>query len=320
MFGQVDILELLPEHQILSTNIKNIKELYQIDYGDTVETNPVLSKEYMFDKKGKLIREIEYEKFINKGDTIRVIIYYYKDSLLTKQRICTYPRFDNDSIVESEIIYTHTYDGNRLESFNRDNSYKEYYFYNEQGLIDSLISNWFFENKTSIYVYRDNGSLKKIRTYNSNNDEIESITLFDQSNREIKYNRFTPGNSHTTLNRKTKYNRNNKIRMSAIGTVEKWKIKKYYSYNQQDLLNSVKVKTIYPRSVSYEILIGNDSEDSSEKIKMNQKSNKEIEKRTVVKSHYIYKYNSNNFPVQIAVDLDQRVLRPLARTFIYEYY
>ena len=108
--------------------------------------------------------------------------------------------------------------------------------------------------------------------------------------------------------------------MSIRKTVENWRIKKYYTYNHQGLLSSIKVKTVYPRSVSYEMLIENDSEGSCEKIKRNQKPNKEIEKRTVLKSHYRYKYNSNNFPVQIAVDIDQKALRPVVRTFIYEYY
>ncbi len=326
MFGQTDILEFVNEHQILATNVKCIKEFYHIDHGDTVETNPVLSNEFWFNKKGNLIKEIEFKKFIDKGDTVKVENNYYKDSLITRKLISTYPRFDTDSIEEFEIIYKYEYVGNRLVRYNRDDSYKEYYFYNELGLIDTLISNWYFD-KTSIYKYRDNGSLKRKDTYeseysfNSNKiNEIESTAFYDHFNREIKYKRFTSGNSHTTRYRKFKYNENGKITMSIRKTVEDWRIIKHYTYNQQELVTSIKVKQLYPRSISYEIQIKNDSEDSSEKIKRSQKSNREIEKRAVVKSHYLYKYNSNNLPIQITVDNDQRVLSPVVRTFIYEYY
>ena len=328
VFSQVDILELVPEHQRLASNVKHIKEMYHIDYGDTIETDPLMSKEFWFDTKGRLIREIEYEKFYKSGDTLMSANYYYKDSLLSRRLSFTYPGLDSDSIEEYEIFYKYEYDdNNRLVSYTRGDSSGWYidYSYNKLNLIDTVSSGWYFDDikekpeLISIYMYRDDGSLKTIDSYHDN--KIESISSYDHSGRELRYKRYTPGNSHTTKYRRFKYNTTGKLKMSFRETVENWKHKNYYTYNPQGLLTSIKAKIVYPRSnYKIDLITESDSGVSKKKIKRKQKSNRETEKRTVVKSHFIYKYNSHNLLFQIQVNKDQRVLRPVVRTFIYEYY
>ncbi len=324
IFGQVDVLELVPEIQRLDKNVKRIQEFYQLDYGDTIIRKPVLNNEFCFDREGKLIKEIEFEKFTNKVDTVRCIFYEYKDSLLSRRLIYTYHKYDTDSLDIYETFYKYEYDNNQyLVCYMLGNLYKEYYYYNKLGKIESLYNVSFPNKKNSIYNYRKDGVLKTIVTWDRNNkDKLESITYYDHSGREVKYKRYTSGNSHTTKYRRSKYNSNGKLKMSSIETVENLKFNTYYTYSNQGILSSIIEKKIYPRCVSpdFEIIMESDSVISKKKIEREQKSNKEIEKRAVVKKQFTYKYNSLNLLSEIEEYEGSLKLRTVIRTYIYEYY
>ncbi|MCW3788927.1 hypothetical protein [Plebeiibacterium sediminum] len=94
IFGQTDILELIPEHQRRLGGIKHIKELFQPDNNDNSKREPEISNEYWFDKQGKITKEIAFKKYLDRGDTLKTIYYYYKDTLLVKELIIDYLKYD----------------------------------------------------------------------------------------------------------------------------------------------------------------------------------------------------------------------------------
>ncbi|MCW3788929.1 hypothetical protein [Plebeiibacterium sediminum] len=85
----------------------------------------------------------------------------------------------------------------------------------------------------------------------------------------MKYKRYTPGNSHTTKYRRTKYNANGTLQTLVTETVENWRFKKHYKYNKQDNLIIVKEKKIDPRSVYPDLAI--EFDESGEEVKQSKK-------------------------------------------------